>query len=254
MSGLFLSLRMNKEQKKYGLIGKNLAHSFSKGYFTQKFEDNEINARYENISLPTIEAVTPILLKGYAGCNVTIPYKESIIPFLDELSGAAELIRAVNTIEFKNGKTIGHNTDVFGFKQMIKPFLKSHHERAMIIGTGGAAKAVAYVLEELGLNVIYISRNPEGAHEFSYEDINENMIKFNGIIINTTPIGMFPNVDEEVTLPYSFMTEKHLVIDLIYNPTETLFLKNAKVRGAWVLNGRTMLHQQAEKAWQIWNK
>ncbi len=254
MSGLFLSDKMNNKTKKYGLIGKSLAHSFSKGYFTQKFADDRIDAIYENISLSKIEAVRPVLLEDYAGCNVTIPYKEAIIPFIDELHGAAEIIQAVNTIEFKNGKTIGHNTDVFGFKQMIKPFLKSHNERAMIIGTGGAAKAVTYVLEELGVNVIHISRNPKGTHEFAYDDINENMIKFNGIIVNTTPIGMFPNVDEEVAIPYSFLNEKHLAIDLIYNPEETLFLKNAKTQGAWVLNGLTMLHQQAEKAWQIWNK
>jgi shikimate dehydrogenase len=245
---------MENQQKKYGLIGQKLEHSFSKAYFTQKFQEKAINAVYENIELETIDAVITILTQGYAGCNVTIPYKEAIIPFLDELSTEANLVQAVNTIEFKNGKTIGHNTDVFGFKQLIKPFFKSHHERAMIIGTGGAAKAVAYVLEELGVNVIYISRNPNGEYEFSYEDINENMIKYCGIIVNTTPVGMFPNVTAEVALPYEFMTEKHLAIDLIYNPAETLFLKNAKAQGAWVLNGVTMLHQQAEKSWGIWNK
>ncbi|NOQ72644.1 MAG: shikimate dehydrogenase [Crocinitomix sp.] len=245
---------MENSQKKYGLIGKSLDHSFSKAYFTQKFQDKGINARYENIELEKIADVVAIFTQNFDGCNVTIPYKETIIPFLDELSAEASLVQAVNTIEFKNGKTIGHNTDVYGFKQMIKPFFKSHHERAMIIGTGGAAKAVAYVLEELGVNVIYISRNPQGDRQFSYSDINENMIKFNGIIINTTPIGMHPNVGELVELPYEFMNEKHLAIDLIYNPSETLFLKNAKAQGAWTLNGLTMLHQQAEKAWGIWNK
>ncbi|MFT5823511.1 MAG: shikimate dehydrogenase [Crocinitomix sp.] len=249
-----LAHEMENPQKNYALIGKSLTHSFSKTYFTQKFQEKEINASYENIELDAISAVTQVLAQNYSGCNVTIPYKEAIIPFLDELSAEAKMVQAVNTIEFKNGKTIGHNTDVFGFKQMIKPFFKSHHERAMIIGTGGAAKAVAHVLEELGVNVIYISRTPQGDKQFSYADINENMIKFCGIIVNTTPVGMHPNSNDLVELPYEFMTEKHLAIDLIYNPAETLFLKNAKAQNAWVLNGLTMLHQQAEKAWGIWNK
>jgi shikimate dehydrogenase len=245
---------MTEKQNKYGLIGENLTHSFSKAYFTQKFTEKGIDALYENIELGSIEDVRSVLLQDYRGCNVTMPYKEAIIPFLDELSAEAKLVNAVNTIEFKEGKTIGHNTDVFGFKQMIKPFFKSHHERAMIIGTGGASKAVAHVLEELGANVIYISRNPKGDNQFAYTDINENMIKFNGIIVNTTPLGMFPKINEAVQLPYEFMNEKHLAIDLIYNPAETLFLKNAKRQGAWVLNGQTMLHQQAEKSWGIWGE
>ncbi len=245
---------MEESQKKYGLIGKKLEHSFSKAYFNEKFQVNDINASYENISLESIDAVSEVLKQNFNGCNVTIPYKETIIPYLDELSEEAKQVGAVNTIEFKNGKTIGHNTDVFGFKQMIKPFFKSHHERAMIIGTGGAAKAVAFILEDLGANIIYISRNPQKDNEFGYDEINENMIKFNGVIVNTTPIGMYPNVEEEVAIPYEFMNEKHLAIDLIYNPTETVFLKKAKAQGSWVLNGLTMLHQQAEKAWGIWNK
>lgn len=245
---------MEESQKKYGLIGEKLEHSFSKAYFNEKFQVNDINASYENISLESIDAVSEVLKQNFNGCNVTIPYKETIIPYLDELSEEAKQVGAVNTIEFKNGKTIGHNTDVFGFKQMIKPFFKSHHERAMIIGTGGAAKAVAFILEDLGANIIYISRNPQKDNEFGYDEINENMIKFNGVIVNTTPIGMYPNVEEEVAIPYEFMNEKHLAIDLIYNPTETVFLKKAKAQGSWVLNGLTMLHQQAEKAWGIWNK
>ncbi len=245
---------MEETRKKYGLIGKNLEHSFSKAYFNEKFEVNGINASYENLSLESIDAISEVLKQNYSGCNVTIPYKEAIIPYLDELSDEAKQVGAVNTIEFKDGKTIGHNTDVFGFKQMIKPFFKSHHERAMIIGTGGAAKAVAFVLENLGANIIYVSRNPEGDNEFGYDEINENMVKFNGVIVNTTPVGMYPNVGQEVALPYEFMNEKHLAIDLIYNPTETVFLKKAKAQGSWVLNGLTMLHQQAEKAWGIWNK
>lgn len=240
-------------KKKYGLIGRELEHSFSKGYFNKKFEAEGTDAVYENISLSEIGEVEAVLKAGYSGCNVTIPYKETIIPYLDELSEEAAEIGAVNTVQFKEGRTIGHNTDAYGFKQMIKPFFKSHHERGLILGTGGASKAVAHVLENLGVSLIYISRKPDGSDQFSYEDINEYMIRFNGIIVNTTPVGMYPNVDQEVQIPYEFITEKHLAVDLIYNPEETLFLKRAKAQGAWTLNGLTMLHQQAEKAWEIWN-
>lgn len=240
--------------ERYGLIGKKLEHSFSKKYFEAKFEDEAIDARYDNFELQAIEEVLSLFKQQIKGFNVTIPYKEAIIPFLDELSAEAFEIGAVNTVLVKNGKTIGYNTDAFGFKQMIKPFFESHHERAVIIGTGGAAKAVAYVLENLGAHVIYISRTPKGKNEFSYSDMNENMVKFNGVIVNTTPVGTFPGVDEEVELPYEYLTAKHLVIDLIYNPTETVFLKKAKAQGAWVLNGKTMLQQQAEKSWEIWNE
>ena len=141
----------------------------------------------------------------------------------------------------------------FGFKQMIKPFFKSHHERAIILGTGGASKAVKYVLEDLGSNVIFISRTPQSNNEFGYEDMNEIMLNSCFILINTTPVGTYPNVTEELPIPYQFLTPKHLVIDLIYNPEETVLLRNAKQQGAWTLNGQTMLHQQAEKSWEIWN-
>jgi shikimate dehydrogenase len=239
--------------EQYGLIGKQLTHSFSKKYFTQKFENEKIDARYDNYELSDIKAVINLFEQGIKGFNVTIPFKESIIPYLDELHEEVLEIGAVNTVFLKDGRKIGYNTDAFGFKQMIKPFFKSHHERAMILGTGGAAKAVAYVLENLGAKVIYISRTPSGENEFGYDEINENMVKFNGVIVNTTPIGTFPAIDEVVNFPYHFLTERNLVIDLIYNPEETVFLKNAKHQGAWILNGKTMLKQQAEKAWAIWN-
>ena len=243
-------------QKKYALIGRKLEHSFSKEYFSNKFERLGIGAKYENIELSKIEHVKDILQKKeYAGFNVTIPYKTQIIPYLDELDVSARVVDAVNTVLLdNNGKYIGYNTDVYGFKQMIKPFFKSHHERTLILGTGGASKAVAHVLEELGSDVIYVSRSPKGDNQFSYGDINENMIKFNKIVVNTTPVGMFPNEHEVINLPYTAFSEKHLAIDLIYNPEETLFLKKAKENGAWTLNGLTMLHQQAEKAWEIWTK
>ncbi len=237
----------------FGLIGEKLSHSFSKKYFEQKFDALKLDSSYTNIELDEIEKASTILEKKFNGFNVTIPYKEAIIPFLDELTEEAKAVGAVNTIQFKEGKKIGHNTDVYGFKQMIKPFFKSHHERAIIIGTGGASKAVAYVLENLGVNLIYISRTPQKENHFSYEEINDLMIKHNGIVVNTTPVGMYPNDKEIINLPYHCFSEKHLVIDLIYNPEETLFLKKAKENGAWTLNGLTMLHQQAEEAWRIWN-
>jgi len=247
-------------KKKFGLIGKTLKHSFSKTYFEKKFADLKIDAEYENIELDEIEKFSSIVSKPdgpwlmASGLNVTIPYKESIIPFLDELDITAKNIGAVNCIQFKNGKKIGHNTDAFGFKQLIKPFFEAHHERAIIIGTGGASKAVSFVLEELGVSVIFISRNPQGRVQFSYDEMNENMINFNGIIVNTTPVGMFPNTDACPEIPYQFLSSKHLVIDLIYNPNETLFMQKAKAHGATVINGETMLHQQAEKSWEIWNQ
>jgi shikimate dehydrogenase len=240
--------------KQYGLIGKSLKHSFSKSYFNKKFKDLDIIANYENFELSQIEDFSNLIsTKQFAGLNVTIPYKETIIPFLDEVDSLALEVGAVNTIQFKNGKTIGYNTDVYGFKQMIKPFFKSHHERAIILGTGGASKAVAFVLNELGCEPIYISRHPNKDHQFNYDEINDIMIQSCPIIINTTPVGMYPNISEMPKIPTEYLSEKNLVIDLIYNPAETELLKKAKEKKAWTLNGLTMLQQQAEKAWQIWN-
>jgi len=239
----------------FGLIGKKLEHSFSKTYFTDKFTELGIDATYNNYELNDIKDVKSIFeIENLVGLNVTIPYKESIIPFLDEVDDIALKIGAVNTIVIKNGKTKGYNTDVFGFKQMIKPFFKSHHERAIILGTGGASKAIAYVLEALGCTPIYISRYPNAENQFAYEEINQNMIEACPLIVNTTPIGMFPNETVEIDFPTEFLNDKNLVIDLIYNPKETVLLKKAKAQNSWTLNGLTMLHQQAEKSWLIWNK
>ena len=240
--------------KIFGLVGKSLTHSFSKDYFNSKFKELDIDANYTNFELENINQIKGVLsTPNLLGLNVTIPYKESIIPFLDEIDDVAKQVGAVNTIQLKDGKTKGFNTDVFGFKQMIKPFFKSHHHRAIILGTGGASKAVDYVLRDLGCDPIFISRHPVNENEFRYEDINEIMINACPIIVNTTPVGTFPNVNEMPNVPTKFLTEKSLVIDLIYNPKETLLLKKAKQKNAWTLNGLTMLHQQAEKAWGIWN-
>lgn len=240
----------------YGLVGKTLNHSFSKSYFTEKFKTLGLaNAVYENFEIDNISKVKDIIAtKSVKGFNVTIPYKESIIPYLNEVDEVALAIGAVNTVAVTNGKTKGYNTDVFGFKQMIKPFFKSNHQRAIILGTGGASKAIAYVLEQLGCDPIYISRYPNDSNQFAYEEINRNMIEACPLIVNTTPVGTFPNVNDELFFPTEFLTEKNLVIDLIYNPSETVLLKKAKAKGAWTLNGLTMLQQQAEKAWEIWNR
>jgi len=239
----------------FGLIGKKLEHSFSKNYFTTKFNELNLESTYTNYELKSIEEVKDVFkIDGLVGLNVTIPYKESIIPFLDEVDDVALKIGAVNTVVIKDGKTKGYNTDAYGFKQMIKPFFKAHHERAIVLGTGGASKAIAFVLEELGCSPIYISRYPNAENQFAYEEINKNMIEACPLIVNTTPIGMFPNENDEIDFPTQFLTEKNLVIDLIYNPKETIFLKKSKAKKAWTLNGLTMLHQQAERSWLIWNE
>jgi shikimate dehydrogenase len=241
--------------RKFGLIGKSLSHSFSKSFFDSYFVSNEIDARYENFEfLDELELSNFLNQKNVDGCNVTIPYKETIIPYLDELSEEANTIGAVNTIRLENGRWIGYNTDVFGFKQSIKPFLTNRHEKVLILGTGGAAKAVAYVLKEIGIEVLFVSQSPKGKNQFGYVDINEYMIKACKLIVNTTPVGMYPFVDECVIFPFANLTEEHLVVDLIYNPEETKFLKQARENHASILNGASMLKEQALKSWAIWNK
>lgn len=240
--------------KKYGLIGRTLGHSFSKSFFQDYFLQQDVQALYENVELEDISEVKKVLPNNFSGLNVTIPYKETIIPYLDELNESASEVGAVNCIEFKEGKVIGHNTDAFGFHQSIKPFLTNKHERAMIIGTGGASKAVAYVFKQLGIDVIYISRNPVGDLEFGYEDINEHMLRACKVVVNCTPVGTFPNVEELIDLPYDYVTDEHMFIDLIYNPAKTRFLEEAEKRGADILNGEAMLRHQALKSWEIWNK
>nr|AOE12554.1 shikimate 5-dehydrogenase [uncultured bacterium]CCF99367.1 shikimate 5-dehydrogenase [uncultured Cytophagia bacterium] len=241
--------------KTYGLIGNSLSHSFSKKYFTEKFDKLGLtDSEYINIEIEAIEEfcqrtdeLSPL------GLNVTIPYKTAVIPFLDEIDEVAKEIGAVNTIVFKNGKLKGYNTDAFGFHQSIKPFFKPHHERALILGTGGASKAVEYVLKQYGVEVMFASRNDSKDNVLNWNDINENVIKHHLLIINCTPLGMFPNIASKPVISYSALTERHLLVDLIYNPDETLFLKLGKDNGAKVINGLTMLQQQAEKSWRLWN-
>ena len=245
--------------KTYGLIGYPLSHSFSAGYFKKKFEkENITDSEYKNFEIPSIDLLPEIIKNNpdLIGLNVTIPYKEQVIPFLDELDEAAKEIGAVNTIKiFRNGDKIilkGYNTDVYGFKETLKPLLKNNHQRALILGTGGAAKAVEYVLKNIGLSVLYISRKPENDNERGYNELNEIAIKNFPVIVNSSPIGMYPNVDACPDIPYEFITSNNLLYDLIYNPAETLFLKKGKEKGALIQNGLPMLELQAEKAYEIW--
>lgn len=238
----------------YGLLGKTLGHSFSKAFFTKLFLQNNISAVYENFELENTNLIPALLRQDIKGLSVTIPYKEAIIPFLDDLSVEAKEIGAVNCVVFKDGNKTGHNTDAYGFHQSIKPFLTNKHERAMIIGTGGASKAVAYVLKSIGIDCIFISRNPSGEKYFPYEAMNEHMLRACKLVVNCTPIGMFPHINECINFPFEHLTEEHLVVDLIYNPEKTLFLQKSELHGAQILNGESMLKQQALKAWKLWNE
>ncbi|MBP6460004.1 MAG: shikimate dehydrogenase [Crocinitomicaceae bacterium] len=239
---------------KYALLGKTLSHSFSKTFFTEFFSKHAIDASYENREIKEIAEVKDVFNADYNGFNVTIPYKQAMISYLDGVSDEVKKIGAVNTVKLEDGKWIGYNTDAFGFQQSIKPFLTNLHEKAIIIGTGGASKAVAYVLKNIGISCIYISREPSGSDQFPYEALNEHMLKACKLVVNCTPVGTFPNVEDCVPFPFEYLSSDHLVVDLIYNPQETKFLHLAKNAGATVLNGESMLKEQALKAWEIWNK
>ena len=240
--------------KVYGLVGKTLQHSFSADFFSDYFVTENIFAKYQNFELAAIEDIQSVFDLKPAGLNVTIPYKESVIPFLDGLDPIAEKIGAVNTIVFDGDKKIGYNTDAFGFKQAIKPFLNNQHERAIIFGTGGAAKAVASVLKEIGVDVIFISRDPHGKNKhFNYSEVNLQMLNACKLMVNCTPVGTFPNSADFLPLPYEGIGKDHLVIDLIYNPIKSMFLQKAENQGATIMNGEGMLKAQAMKSWSLWN-
>jgi len=243
--------------KRFGLLGRNISYSFSKKYFTDKFNnENFVGCTYENFDIPEITAFPEVIknISDLKGLNVTIPYKETVIPFLDKLSKKAELIGAVNTIKItKKGKWKGYNTDYYGFKKSLEPLLQPHHKKALILGTGGASKGVAFALDELDITYTFVSREAK-ENGIDYDRINATTFDNYQIIINATPVGTSPNVDAFPLLPYEFFTEKHIAYDLIYNPAETQFLKKAKHQGAQIKNGLDMLIFQAEKAWKIWNK
>ncbi|MDR6846059.1 shikimate dehydrogenase [Flavobacterium granuli] len=244
-------------KKRFGLLGRNISYSFSKGYFTEKFSKEHFEGcTYENFDIPEINNFTELKENNtdLNGLNVTIPYKESVIPFLDKLSKNAKQIGAVNTIKFtKKGKLKGYNTDYYGFKKSLEPLLQPHHKKALILGTGGASKGVAFALDQLDITYIFVSREAK-ENCIDYSLINATTFDNYQIIINCTPVGTTPNVDLFPLIPYEFFTEKHIAYDLIYNPAETQFLNKAKAQGAQIKNGLDMLIFQAEKAWKIWNK
>ncbi len=246
---------MKDKKTIYGLIGRSLSHSFSPRYFANKFEKLKLNSEYHLFDIADIAKVREIAATDdIAGLNVTIPYKQSVIQHLDKMSKNAAEIGAVNTIvKLKNGKLKGYNTDWIGFKQALKPLLKSNHDAALILGTGGSAKAVAFALRHMGIQFVHVSRSPD-ADSISYNDIDLNTFNRYQIVINCTPLGTFPDTDAAPNLPYHYFTPKHIAFDLIYNPEETKFMKLALANGAVVSNGYQMLVNQAEKSYKIWNK
>jgi shikimate dehydrogenase len=241
----------------FGLIGKKLDHSFSPGYFNEKFRvEGILDASYRAFPLDEISDFPALLssMPNLRGLNVTIPYKEAIIPYLDELDKSAEAVGAVNCIDIRNEKLIGHNTDITGFEKSLMQILKGRKDidRALVLGSGGAAKAVNFVLKKLEIQYITLSRNPK-QNQIAYKDIDKQLIKEHKLIINCSPLGMYPNLESCPEIPYHFLGNNHILYDLVYNPPETTFMKNGKNRGAEVVNGLEMLHVQAEAAWEIWN-
>lgn len=239
----------------FGLIGRDIAYSFSIQYFADKFQKEGLqDCMYKNFDIPEIAYLSEVIKKNKSvrGLNVTIPYKEAVIPYLDKISKKVEAIGAVNTIKItKKGKLKGYNTDAYGFKKSIKPSLKPHHNKALILGTGGASKAVAWTLTKLGIEYSFVSRNPT-AGQLSYTGITEQVLKDYKLVINCTPLGTSPHIDTCPDLDYKGFSDEHIAFDLIYNPSESKFLTLAKTHGAITKNGYDMLVFQAEKAWKIW--
>ena len=242
---------------KFGLLGKNISYSFSRKYFSEKFQKLGLNDfKYSNLDIPEIEEF-PFLLyhreDEYQGINVTIPYKESVMRYLHEIDEDALKIGAVNTIKVTNdNKLYGYNTDFYGFQKSIEPFIQKHHKKALILGTGGASKAIAYALQKMDISYKFVSRSV-AEDKFLYSMLNQQVMEEYTVIINCTPIGTFPDVDEAPKIPFEFITEKHLLFDLIYNPEHSKFLREGLKRGAAIKNGFEMLELQAEKSWEIWN-
>ena len=245
--------------KKFGIIGYPLGHSFSPGYFNEKFQNEGIDAIYEKYELPVITDLQAIIdyTQDLCGFNVTIPYKEKVMSYLDVISPEARAIGAVNVVKVtnKDGKKHleGYNSDLIGFTRSIQPLLEAHHKKALVLGTGGASKAVMYGLHKLGIETMLVSRYQKN-NTIQYEQIDEEVMKEYTVIVNCTPCGMAPHFDECPAIPYCHITPKHLLFDLIYNPDETLFLKNGREQGAVTKNGLEMQLLQAEGAWEIWNK
>lgn len=240
----------------FGLIGYPLAQSFSKKYFDEKFEiEGLTDCRFQNFSIASIEELPGLLdanpdLQGMA---VTIPYKQAVLKYLDFTADIPEGLQACNCIRIKDGKLSGHNTDYIGFEKSLLPLLKPHHQKALVLGNGGAAEAVIYSLRRLNMSYSIVSRKIHKGSSLTYADVNENIIKEHTLIINTTPLGMYPKTDEAPEIPYKFISDHHLLYDLVYNPEKTLFLQKGGERRAGIKNGFEMLVLQAEENWQIWN-
>jgi len=245
--------------RSYGLVGYPLSHSFSRGFFTEKFARENSQEEYLNFEIPEIGLLSGIIEShsGLAGLNITIPYKEKVVPLMDTLDPVSSQIKAVNTVRIARGtgKILleGFNTDVYGFTQSISPLLKSWHKGALVLGTGGASKAVTLALQNLGIQTLLVSRNPINREVISYSDIDRVMIMEYTVIVNTTPLGTFPVPEVSPELPYHFLAARHLLFDLVYNPPETKFLALGRARGATVKNGYEMLLLQALKSYEIWN-
>lgn len=240
---------------KYGLVGKDISYSFSRDYFKNKFEKEQITASYQNFDLPSLNNFRDIISKeaNLKGLNVTIPYKEAILPFLDQIDEQAANIGAVNTIQIKNRRLVGYNTDCFGFMKSLFPLLEKQHTDALILGTGGASKAICYALKSLEIDYTFVSRNPSKGN-LSYAEITEEILNKKFLIINCTPLGTYPNLNEAPAIPYQFLNHRHLLFDLVYNPPLSTFLANGKARGSKLCNGQKMLEYQAERSWQIWKE
>ncbi len=247
--------KIERKAYRYGLVGRQIGYSFSKGYFTEKFKEMALHDHsYENFDLESIEEFESIVgnTTTIKGLNVTIPYKESILPYLSKIDEKAAKIGAVNTIKVVQEGLIGYNTDAFGFQNSLLPFLKKHHSKALILGTGGASKAVAFALNELGIENIKVSRNPNTG-ELGYHELTEETLIAHTVLVNCTPLGTHPAILEKPDIPYQHLNRDHLLFDLIYNPKKTSFLAEGALRGAAICNGLRMLELQAEKAWEIWN-
>lgn len=239
---------------KYGLIGTNISYSFSKTFFSLKFEKEKRDDTYHNFDVDCIDELKRII-KNYPdlrGLNVTIPFKQAVLSKLDFINKEAKAIGAVNTVKIKaNGRLYGYNTDHFGFAKALTPLLPMAENTALILGTGGSSKAVAYVLETLGFDYKFVSRTKQDG-VLTYDDLTRDIIKKHLLIVNCTPLGCFPNIHEFVNIPYQYITKEHVLFDLIYNPQQTEFLKRGYMQGARVSNGLKMLEHQAKKAWSIW--
>ena len=245
---------MEKKEKRFGLVGKDISYSFSQTYFTKKFEQLHLkNHSYRNYDLQEISTLKQVIAtENIEGLNVTIPYKELVIPLLKDLDKTAAEIGAVNTIKFTPNGLKGFNTDAYGFQKSLEINLKASHKNALILGTGGASKAISYVLKKLRIPSKLVSRNPKNG-QLSYKELDNNILKEHQIIINCSPVGTYPKITDKPNIPYQYLSNNHFLFDLIYNPEKTKFLKEGEKMGAVIQNGLKMLEYQAEKSWEIWN-